>query len=169
MSTLSIAPYFPWSRVVVCRQSVGKEADLAVLDLRPDERFAPLCSRCGRAVSRTCSHQVRAVRDLSMTSARVMLRLAYRKVYCPACDAVVVEQMEPVVPWQRITRRLARSVHELCKLMSVADVARTWGSTGRPSRTSTRASWRSSTARPTTGGCASLPSTRSPCARATST
>ena len=113
--------------MVVSGQSVGKEADLAVLDLRPDERFAPLCSRCGRAVSRTCSHQVRAVRDLSMTSARMMLRLAYRKVYCPACDAVVVEQMEPVVPWQRITRRLARSVHELCKHMSVSDVARHLG------------------------------------------
>jgi transposase len=123
MSTLSIAPYYPWRRVVVSRQSVSKEADLAVLDLRPDRRFRPRCSRCSGAVSRICSHEVRAVRDLNMAGARVELRFSYRKVYCRACDAVVVEQMEAVEPWQRVTRRLARFIHDLCKLMSVSAVA----------------------------------------------
>ena len=137
MSNLSVARYYPWSRVVVSGQSVSEEADLsacrhaqaglAVVDVRADERFKPLCSRCRRAVSRTCSHEVRAVRDLNMASAQVTLRLAYRKVYCRACDAVVVEEVEPVEPWQRITRRLARCVHELCKLMTLADVARYLG------------------------------------------
>jgi len=123
MSSLSVARYYPWSRVVVSRQSVSEEADLAVLDVRPDERFSPLCSRCGRAASRTCSHEVRGVRDLDMATARVMLRLSYRKVYCPACDAVLVEELEPVEPWQRITRRLGRLIHDLCKVMTVSDVA----------------------------------------------
>jgi len=73
------------------------------------------------------SRHVRAVRDLNMATARVMLRLAYRKVYCPACRAVVVEWLEPVEPWQRITRRLVRYVHQLCKVMTVADMARHLG------------------------------------------
>lgn len=124
MSTLSIASYFPWSRVVVCGQSVGEEADLAVVDVRPDLRFAPLCNQCRGIATRVCSHQVRAVRDLDLASARVHLRLAYRKVFCPACEGVVVEELELVEPWQRVTRRLARCVHELCKVMTVADVAR---------------------------------------------
>jgi transposase len=123
MSSLSVARYYPWRRVVVSSQSVSKEADLAVLDLRPDERFVPLCSRCKQPVSRTCSHEVRAVRDLSMAGAHVTLRLSYRKVYCPACDAVVVEDMEPVHLWQRVTRRLARMIHGLCKEMTVSAVA----------------------------------------------
>jgi transposase len=109
--------------VVVSRQNVSTEAALAVLDVRPDERFKPLCSRCKRTVSRTCSHEVRAVRDLDFASARVHLRLSYRKVYCRACDVVVVEDTDVADPWQRVTRRLARKIHDLCKLMTVSDVA----------------------------------------------
>ena len=124
MSSLSIASYFPWSRVVVCGQSVSAEADLPVVDVRPDLRFAPLCNQCGGAATRVCSHHVRGVRDLDFASATVHLRLAYRKVFCPACEGVVVEELELVEPWQRVTRRLARCVHELCKVMTVADVAR---------------------------------------------
>lgn len=63
------------------------------------------------------------MRDLDFASARVHLRLSYRKVYCPACRAVVVEGLEPVERWQRVTRRLARFIHGLCKLMTVSDVA----------------------------------------------
>ena len=70
MSGLSTARYHPWNRVVVSRQSVSAQGHLAVLDLGPDERFSPLCSRCRQRVSRTCSHEVRAVRDLNMASAR---------------------------------------------------------------------------------------------------
>ena len=127
MSSLSIASYFPWSRVVILGQRVSQEADLAVVDVRPDLRFAPLCNQCGAAASRVCSHHVRAVRDLDFASATVHLRVAYRKVYCPECRGVVVEELEQVEPWQRVTRRLARLIHELCKVMTVADVARHLG------------------------------------------
>jgi len=67
------------------------------------------------------------VRDLDFASATVHLRVAYRKVYCPECRGVVVEELEQVEPWQRVTRRLARLIHELCKVMTVADVARHLG------------------------------------------
>jgi transposase len=110
--------------VVVARQNVSAEADLAVVDLRPDRRFTPRCHRCGGPASRVCSRHVRAVRDLDFASAQVHLRLTYRKVFCPACKAVVVEDMALVDPWKRVTRRLARAIHELCKVMTIADVAR---------------------------------------------
>jgi transposase len=123
MSSISVARYCPWRRVVVVGQNVGEEVDLAVLDVRPDARFTPLCSRCKRPVSRTCSHEVRSVRDLDFASARMHVRLSYRKVYCRACDAVVVEDTDVADPWQRVTRRLAHKIHDLCKLMTVSDVA----------------------------------------------
>jgi transposase len=106
---------------------VSAEAELAVVDLRPDQRYAPLCHLCGQKAGRVCSHHVRAVRDLNLASARLQLRLSYRKVFCPACRAVVVEELGLVAPWQRVTRRLARAIHELCKVMTVADVARHFG------------------------------------------
>ena len=123
MSSSSIAAYFPWSRVVISGQSVSAEADLAVVDVRPDRRFAPLCSRCGQPAGRIASEEVRSVRDLDFASARVHLRLSYRKVYCPACRSVVIEGLEAVERWQRVTRRLARLIHQLCKVMTVSDVA----------------------------------------------
>jgi len=127
MSSLSIAAYFPWNRVVIAGQNVSSEVDLAVVDVRPDRRFAPLCSRCSQPASRVVSEEVRAVRDLNFASASVHLRLSYRKVYCPACRAVIVEELEAVDRWQRVTRRLARSVHDLCKRMTVSDVADHFG------------------------------------------
>ena len=36
MSSASIAAYFPGSRVVIAGQRVSAEADLAVVDVRPD-------------------------------------------------------------------------------------------------------------------------------------
>lgn len=123
MSSLSIAAYFPWSRMVVESQSVSAEADLAVIDLRPDQRFAPRCHICGASSSRVCSHQLRAVRDQPMASARITLRLSYRNIYCANCRRVVVEELEAVEPWQRVTRRLAFYIHQLCRLMTVSEVA----------------------------------------------
>ncbi|MFO7959015.1 MAG: hypothetical protein R6X33_18165 [Candidatus Brocadiia bacterium] len=91
MSSLSIAAYFPCCRVVVFGQSVSAE-----VDLRPDQRYARLCQLCGQKAGRVCSHHVRAVRDLNLASGREQVRLSYRKVFCPACRAVVVEGLELV-------------------------------------------------------------------------
>lgn len=124
MSTLSIAAYFPFRRVKVSGQSVAAEADVAFIDIEPDLRFTPVCHQCASPAPRVHSRHTRAVRDLDFASARVWLRYTCRKVFCPACEGVVVEELELVEPWQRVTRRLARCVHELCKVMTVADVAR---------------------------------------------
>lgn len=127
MSTLSIAAYFPLRRVKVSAQSVAPEADVAFIDIQPDLRFAPLCQECGSPAPRIHSRHVRAVRDLDFASAHVWLRYSYRKLFCPACQGVVVEELELVERWQRVTRRLARLIHELCKVMTVSDVARHFG------------------------------------------
>ena len=116
MSTLSIAAYFPFGRVKVSGQSVAPECDVAFIDIQPDLRFTPLCYQCGSPARRVHSRHTRAVRDLDFASAHVWLRYSYRKLFCPACVGVVVEELELVEPWQRVTRRLARCVHELCKV-----------------------------------------------------
>ncbi|HUU91067.1 MAG TPA: ISL3 family transposase [Phycisphaerae bacterium] len=127
MSTCSIAAYFPFRRVRIAGQSVAAQADLAMIDVVPDERFRPICHACGRQAGRIQQREVRAVRDLNFGSARVILRCTYRKVWCRQCSQVVVEDLELFDPYRRVTRRLARAIHELCKVMTVSDVARHFG------------------------------------------
>ena len=127
MSTLSIAAYFPFRRVRITGQSVGAAADIAMIDVVPDKRFRPICHDCGAPAGRTRQREHRAIRDLNFASARVWLRCTYRKVFCRQCGRVVVEDLELFAPYQRVTRRLARCIHELCKVMTVSDVARHFG------------------------------------------
>ena len=127
MSSLSIACYFPFRRVRITRQSVAAKADMAMIDVVPDKRFRPICHACGKPAGRIRQNEVRAIRDLNIGSASVHLRCTYRKVWCTNCSQVSVEDLELFDPYQRVTRRLARAVHELCKVMTVADVARHYG------------------------------------------
>jgi len=127
MSSLSIAAYFPFRRVRISGQSVAAQADLAMIDVVPDKRFQPVCHACGRPAGPIQQREVRAVRDLNFGPARVHLRCTYRKLWCRECGRVVVEDLELFDPYQRVTRRLARAIHELCKTMTVSDVARHFG------------------------------------------
>ena len=127
MSSLSIARYFPFRRVRIAGQSVADKADLSMIDVVPNKRFRPICHACGKPAARTRQNEARAIRDLNIGSATVILRCQYRKVWCPNCSQVRVEDLELFHPYQRVTRRLARAIHELCKIMSVADVARHFG------------------------------------------
>lgn len=124
MSSLSITSYFPFRRVRITGQSVAAKADLAMIDVVPNKRFHPICHACGKPAGRIRQNEVRAIRDLNFGSALVSLRCTYRKVWCPNCSQVLVEDLELFDPYQRVTRRLARAIHELCKHMTVADVAR---------------------------------------------
>ena len=126
MSSLSIAAYFPFRRVCISAQSVAAQADLAVVDVVPDRRFRPICHRCGTAGA-IQQHEVRSIRDLNFASAQMHLRCSYRKIYCRQCGQVVVEDLGFFEPYQRVTRRLARAIGELCTVMTVSDVARHYG------------------------------------------
>jgi transposase len=127
MSGSSIAPYFPFARVKITGQSVSANAELAWIEVRPDERFKPLCHRCGQPVNRMHQWRSRPVRHLNFGSARVWLHLHYRRVVCRACSGVFLEDLDLVAPCQRVTKRLARSIHDLCRVMTVQDVARHFG------------------------------------------
>lgn len=123
MSTLSIAPYFPYRRVRVTSQAVTATGTAAVIDAVPDQRFAPRCHACGQPCRRVHSWEQRAIRDLNLGAARVSIRLTYRKLVCGRCDRVRVEELELCDAYQRVTKRLARYIHALCKMLPVQDVA----------------------------------------------
>jgi len=123
MSTLSIAHYFPFSQMVVTRQSVSDDATMAVVVLKPDQRLHPVCHACRTPGHGIHSEETWAVRDLNFAAARVSLNCTYRKLFCLACRRVMVEDTGVFEPCSRVTKRLARFVHDLCKVMTVADVA----------------------------------------------
>jgi transposase len=125
MSSLSIAPYFPFARVKVVSQTVHLECQPpgALVHLAPDRRFRPLCHECGAPATIHCAGLRRLVRDLNMGPAQTFLHVEYRRVWCPDCGRACVEKLSFVGPSQRITRRLARYIYELCKVMTVQDVA----------------------------------------------
>lgn len=121
MSSLSIAAYFPFRRVKITGQAVCD--NVAMIDVEPDKRFAPICRQCRGPTRRIHSHQIRAIRDLNLAATRVTLRCRYRKVYCERCGHTVVEELGFFEAYQRITRRLAVYIHELCKVLTVKEVA----------------------------------------------
>ena len=126
MSNLSIAAYFPFARMKVTEQSVHLQAQGGgtVIRLEPDRRCRPRCHECGRAGTVHSAGLHRIIRDLNLGQAQTFLQVEYRRVWCPDCGQAKVEQLDFADPSRRITRRLARYLYELCKLMTVADVGR---------------------------------------------
>lgn len=123
MSNISITPYFPFHRAVIIGRRIHQEEERTSLLVRPDLRFGPRCSHCGCRGSPIHSWQERSVRDLNLGAHRVWLATRYRKIHCPRCKAIHVEQMEMLDPSKRVTPRLTCYIHELCKLMTVKQVA----------------------------------------------
>ena len=127
MSTLSILPYFPFNLVRIIKQSVSSDADISQLTAVPDQRFRPKCHVCGSKAQRIHSQEKRSIRDLNIGLTRVWINCSYRKVVCIPCNRIVVEDLEFFEPYSRVTRRLALFVHELCKVLTVHDVAKHFG------------------------------------------
>jgi len=123
MSTLSITNYFPFRRVRIVRQSVSPKTTRAWIRVVPDKRFHPICHRCGSVSTQIHSREKRVVRDLNFAVARVWLQCQYRKILCSSCKRIMVEDLELFAPYQRVTKRLALYIHELCKKLTVKEVA----------------------------------------------
>ena len=70
----------------------------------------------------SCGHR-RIVRDLNLASAEAWLQIDYRRVWCNRCGGARVEYLQMCQPGRRITDRLARYIHELCKELPVKVVA----------------------------------------------
>jgi len=106
---------------------VSPEVDLAWIEAQPDKRFKPLCHQCGNPVDRMHEWRNRVLRDLNLASTQVWIKLDYRRVVCRHCAGVFVGDLEFADPYQRVTKRLALAIHDLCKTMTVKDVAEHFG------------------------------------------
>lgn len=123
MSTLSIAPYFPFRRIRIIKQSIVQEGRQAHIEVTPNKRFQPICHRCGQRATHIHSWTDRAVRDLNLASTRVWLLCRYRKVFCSRCRGIFIEDLDLFHPYLRVTLRLATYIYQLCKRMTVQEVA----------------------------------------------
>jgi|WetSurMetagenome_2_1015567.scaffolds.fasta_scaffold148702_1 transposase len=125
MSGLSITKYFPFTRVKIIKQNVHyKDASSAIVFIDQDKRYKPLCHECGSEAATVHSkNHNRLIRDLNMANAEVFLQVNYRKIWCDTCGGVRVEHMTFADAGQHVTNRMARYIHELCKKLTVKDVA----------------------------------------------
>ena len=129
VSALSIAPYFPFPRVVPVRQEVtGTEAGgcHSVIVFASDPRRAPVCTGCGKRAGAIHSTATRRVTDLPLAHARVELVIPHRKVRCRRCG-VRGERHEFLSPYRRLTQRCERAVADLCRVLPVKQVAAHFG------------------------------------------
>jgi transposase len=123
MSDLTISRYFPFRRIKIVKQSVDCDANKALIEIYPHRRFKPVCHQCGHGAKTAHSWAQRKVRDLNIATAQVWLDCHYRKLFCPVCKAIRIEDLELFDPYIRVTRRLARYVYQLCQVMTVTDVS----------------------------------------------
>jgi len=125
MSELSITKYFPFMRVRITGQNVHhQDASSAMIKLSPDLRYRPVCHDCkGLAATVHSRQHYRLVQDLNMANAKVWLQVEYRKIWCNICDGVRVELLTFCDACRRVTYRLARYIYQLCKMLTVKDVA----------------------------------------------
>ena len=127
MSVPTIASYFPFRRIKIFGQSVLSDASESRIQAQPDKRFQPICHGCGQKACGVHSWTDRTVRDLNIATARVWIRCRYRKLFCPRCQGIHIEDLELFHPYLRVTRRMAQYVYQLCRMLTVSDVARHLG------------------------------------------
>lgn len=127
MSVPTISPYFPFRRIKIVDQIVSADATAARIHIQPDKRYYPVCHCCGNKAAWVHSWTERRVRDLNLAATAVWIRCRYRKLFCAHCHRISVEDLELFHPYLRVTSRLALYIYQLCRLMTVTDVARHLG------------------------------------------
>jgi transposase len=125
VSDLSIAPYFPFARVVPVDQAVTTLPTHveAVITLAPIEGAWPFCSVCGENSGRLHMYGTRRVRDLSLANARVELVVPNRKLRCANCRTIRTEGHSFLGPYRRHTLRFEQAVADFCRLLPIKQVA----------------------------------------------
>lgn len=93
------------------------------LKVEPQRRYAPVCHVCNSPSYSIHSYHERTVRDLNIFEAKTFIQYSYRKIRCSKCG-IVVEYLELVEPDLRITRRLANYILELCRYMTIKEIAK---------------------------------------------
>ena len=85
-----------------------------------------VCSSCGRPCVRYHDREERWVRDLPILDAQTHLLVPRYRVDCPTCGPKL-EWLSWLLPWSRVTLRLAESVARLCKVLPIKHVAEFYG------------------------------------------
>lgn len=128
VSTLSIAPYFPFSRVLPVHQRIQDLGDgtRSVITFEPIPGIPPHCSGCGEVTETIHSYGTRALRDLHLAHAVVEVVIPNRKLRCPRCG-IRIEAHDFADPYRRHTARFERAVEDLCRILPIGHVARHYG------------------------------------------
>ena len=97
-----------------------------VIELEPLRGYRRCCSRCGQFTAAIHDLEERRIRDLPLFEHWVELRVARVRVACPTCGPKL-ERLAWLAAYARVTRRLAESAAQLCKVMTLRHVARHFG------------------------------------------
>lgn len=85
------------------------------------------CGACGREATRIHEQQERVVRDLPLFDAHTYLRIESCRVWCEHCGGPKRLRIDWVDEQQRVTRRLAESILQLCSHVAISHIARFFG------------------------------------------
>lgn len=85
-----------------------------------------VCSGCGQSCERYHDWDERWVRDLPILDAQTHLLVPRFRVDCPTCGPKL-ERLSWLLPWSRVTVRLAQNVARLCQVLPIKHVADFYG------------------------------------------
>jgi transposase len=103
------------------KQEVGSDRTVKI-KVKPDDRYTPICSSCKRPTKQIHSYNRRTIRDLNILDAKTFISVLYRTLKCKLCG-YVVEELPLMNPYERVTKKFATYVVELCKIMTIKEVA----------------------------------------------
>jgi transposase len=112
-------------------ESVTRSVIGLLVQIVADRRFKPRCGVCGRSGTYRDRRAERLFRHMPVLGIPVLLIYAPRRVHCPACGGIHVEEL----PWstgkRRLTQPFACCLAAWARLLPWADVARlfkcSWG------------------------------------------
>jgi transposase len=112
-------------------KSVKKDSTGFIGEIVPDGRFAPRCGKCGSPGTLRDKRPARFFRHVPLWGIPVRFVYTPRRIYCPACDTIRVEQMPWTTGKQRFTTAFACFMAIWARLLPWLAVARlfkcSWG------------------------------------------
>ena len=114
-----------------CVQSVNKISTDFMVKIIPDHRYSLCCGRCGTPGAYRDRRPVRLFRHVPLWGMQVWFAYTPRRLFCPRCGTVRVEQMPWVAGKRRFTTAFACFLASWARLLPWLVVARTfrcsWG------------------------------------------
>jgi transposase len=107
--------------------ATGDQPATIRIRLEPDADRPLICDHCGGEAERVHDRTWRTVRDLPLFEARTELEVLTCRVWCPHCEGPKRERVDWLDAHQRLTRRFADSIFNLCQMLPVAQVAAFYG------------------------------------------